>query len=133
MPGCTRLSRFFLIYGSLSAFLSVAFGAFGAHALKATLSEYSLSVFQTANQYHMFHSLALIALSILSVNEHKRYLKICGGAFLAGIILFSGSLYALAISGLSALGVITPIGGLVFLLGWAVLFVYALKASSPSR
>jgi len=122
------MSRFFLISGAVCAFCAVAFGAFGAHALKAILSASSQVTFHTANEYHMWHSLALIALGALGATRpDSKLLTLTGIAFLAGIILFSGSLYGLAISGISILGVITPVGGVAFLLGWASLSMYAFK------
>ncbi|SES18666.1 DUF423 domain-containing protein [Salipaludibacillus aurantiacus] len=119
--------KLFLLLGSLNAFLFVAIGAFGAHALKERLETGGyLETFQTGVQYHMIHALALIAVAILS-----RYLSAtglvhgAGWAFVAGIILFSGSLYALSLTGIRVLGAITPIGGVAFLAGWALLFAAA--------
>ncbi|PYZ91607.1 hypothetical protein CR194_18410 [Salipaludibacillus keqinensis] len=119
--------KLFLLLGSINAFLFVALGAFGAHALKDRLETNGyLETFQTGVQYHMIHALALIAVAILT-----KYLSAtglvhgAGWAFLIGIILFSGSLYALSLTGIRVLGAITPIGGLAFLVGWALLFVAA--------
>jgi len=121
--------RFFLVCGAVSAFISVLLGAFGAHALKAVLSEASLSTFHTANEYQMVHSLALLVLGVMPrSNEGAQLLKFSGSSFLAGIVLFSGSLYCLAITGITFLGAITPLGGLAFLSGWASLVVYAFKS-----
>lgn len=127
------MSRLFLCAGAISGFLSVALGAFAAHALKTSLSTYSLNVFDTATQYHMVHSIALLLVSILlRFSSQSKLLIFSGYAFLSGIIVFSGSLYALAISKISILGAITPIGGLAFLTGWALLFIYALRSTHSS-
>jgi uncharacterized membrane protein YgdD (TMEM256/DUF423 family) len=103
--------------GAVTCFLAVALGAFGAHALRATLeANHARATWNTAVLYHFLHGLALIVLSLHSINRLVCYL------FLAGIALFSGSLYALAATGASWLGPITPVGGLCFLAGWAWLF-----------
>ena len=109
----------FLVLAALNGFLVVALGAFGAHALKAMLSTEMLDVFQTAVQYHMFHLTGLLAVHVL-VRETglTSALLLAGNLFLAGIVLFCGSLYLLAVTGVSALGMITPVGGLCFLAGW---------------
>lgn len=119
--------KLFLLLGSANAFLFVALGAFGAHALKDKLEATGyLKTFETGVQYHMIHAVALIAVAILT-----RYLSAtglvhgAGWAFLIGIILFSGSLYALSLTGIKVLGAITPLGGLAFLVGWALLFAAA--------
>jgi uncharacterized membrane protein YgdD (TMEM256/DUF423 family) len=107
--------------GAASAFLAVAAGAFGAHALKARLAPDLLVIFETGARYHMYHSLGLIAIGVLSLVRPSALLAGAGWAMLAGIVLFSGSLYALALTGVRALGAITPFGGLGFLAGWALL------------
>ncbi len=112
--------RLWLILGAASAFLSVAAGAFGAHALRARLAPDLLTIFETGARYHMYHSLGLIAIGLLSQARPSPLLSGAGGAMLAGILLFSGSLYALALSGVRALGAITPLGGLGFLVGWGL-------------
>ena len=100
--------------------LAVAFGAFGAHALKSRLDDYALGVFQTAVQYHFYHSLALLAVGVIALNQPQTVmLKSSGWLFLIGILVFSGSLYALSITGVRWLGAITPLGGLAFIAGWA--------------
>lgn len=140
------MPKLFLAFGSASAFLSVLLGAFGAHILRDQLSEKSMSAYSTGTEYQMAHSLALILLAIL-FNADKnsgrygsaksgagdKFLNFSGYAFISGIILFSGSLYGLSISGLSYLGAITPLGGTAFLLGWGSLFVYALSTASISE
>jgi len=113
--------KLFLMTGSLFCMLSVMLGALAAHGLKSRLSEYSLGVFKTAAEYQMVHGLALIALAILikwGIN-----LSWAGGFFIAGTLLFSGSLYLLALSGMKWLGPITPLGGLCFIIGWIVILV----------
>jgi uncharacterized membrane protein YgdD (TMEM256/DUF423 family) len=103
-------------------FLAVALGAFGAHTLKSRLSADMTGLWQTAVQYHAWHALALFGLGLLMLHWPERAdLGIAAWLLLAGIVLFSGSLYALALSGVRGLGAITPIGGVAFLAGWAVL------------
>lgn len=122
------MSAFLIVCGAINGLLSVALGAFAAHALKASLSASSLATFYTANEYHMAHSLVLLALGILMRSESSSALiKYSGFAFLAGILLFSGSLYVLSITGIKSLGMITPIGGVGFIVGWALLVAYGWK------
>ena len=122
------MTKVFLLLASASGFLAVTFGAFGAHALRGQLSPRLLDTFETAVEYHFFHSLALIAVAIATKVWPGEVLLRWAGVFLsAGIVLFSGSLYALALSGVRQLGMITPIGGLMFLVGWALLFLFALR------
>lgn len=121
--------KLFLMLGSLNAFLFVALGAFGAHALKPRLEAAGyLETYQTGVQYHMIHALAIIAVAIMiQLFPTSGLLPAAGWSFLIGIILFSGSLYALSLTGISVLGAITPIGGLAFLVGWALLFITAFQ------
>jgi len=119
--------KFGLIAGSLFSMLSVVFGAFGAHYLKNTLNDYSLSVFQTGVLYQFFHSIGIILVVLLSISKDNLNLDLSIWFFTLGIILFSGSLYLLAITGLKWLGAITPIGGFFFILGWMLLFLKSLK------
>jgi uncharacterized membrane protein YgdD (TMEM256/DUF423 family) len=121
----TTGARLFLSAGGFAAFLAVALGAFGAHALKGRLSAEMLAVWHTGVEYHVYHALGLLAVGLVATQvPESALLKWSGGLMLAGIVLFSGSLYALAFSGLSWLGAITPVGGVAFLLAWA-LFVAA--------
>ena len=113
--------RLWIVLGAVNALLSVAAGAFGAHALKARLSPELLTIFETGARYHMYHALGLIAVGLVAQARPSPLLPAAGWAMLAGILLFSGSLYALALSGVRALGAITPLGGLGFLVGWALL------------
>lgn len=109
----------FIIIGSLLAMLSVVFGAMGAHFLKNILDVQALSVFQTASTYQMYHALALILTALsLPYTHHTKMLNIAGWLFLAGIVLFSGSLYGLSLFGIKLLGMLTPVGGMCFLLAW---------------
>jgi uncharacterized membrane protein YgdD (TMEM256/DUF423 family) len=120
----------FLLLGSLNGLIAVALGAFGAHGLKERLSSEMLSVFQTGVQYQMYHALALILVAIVS-NQLSNSVAVhwSGWLFFAGIVLFSGSLYALSLSGVKILGAITPLGGLAFLAGWIMLAWGAFKQS----
>lgn len=109
-------------------FTAVALGAFGAHALKARLGEYT-SVWQTAVLYHMVHALAILALALYA--RHAQHnVNWPAGFFTAGIFLFSGSLYLLSITGIKPLGAVTPIGGLAFLAGWASLAIWAWRQNA---
>jgi uncharacterized membrane protein YgdD (TMEM256/DUF423 family) len=123
------MARLFLIVASASGFLSVALGAFGAHGLKNVLDEKYLAIFQTGVHYQFFHTFALALVAVLLMRGDSGLLRGSGYAFVAGILIFSGSLYALALSRVGVLGAITPLGGLSFLVGWALLFVFALKVS----
>lgn len=107
--------------------LAVVAGAFGAHALKTHLSEEMLQTWKTAVDYHIYHALGLLLIGVLAVVEPSLYLKWPAILLLAGIVLFSGSLYAMALSGIKFLGAITPIGGLSFIAGWIVLLVMVWK------
>jgi len=107
-----------VVSGAVFAFLSIAIGAFGAHGLRDVLNEYGKSIYQTAVLYQIFHSLALIALAIIQNQWQIPRLNISGWSFIAGILIFSGSLYIIAITGFRTLGAVTPVGGLAFLFGW---------------
>jgi len=119
------MDRTFLLIGAVAAFIGVAFGAFGAHALRGRLSPDMLEVFETGVRYQMYHALALLLTAVALARFDGWIVRSAGWLFTAGIILFSGSLYALALSGVRVLGAITPIGGLAFLAGWAFLAVAA--------
>ncbi len=114
------MNRTLLQLGATFMFFGVAFGAFGAHLLKESLSASSLAIWQTAVQYQLIHGVAILALAALP--EHK-VVRISGTLFSVGIGLFSGSLYILAVSGVKWLGAITPLGGLMFLSAWLLLAV----------
>ena len=112
--------RHLVAAGAINMFIAVAAGAFGAHALKHSLSADMLAVWQTAAHYQMIHALGLIAIAILMPRYQTVLLKRAGIIMLLGILIFSGSLYALAISGIRVLGVITPVGGVAFLIAWTM-------------
>lgn len=119
-------AKTFLAIGGIAALLAVALGAFGAHALKNVVPAEMLAVWHTAVEYHLFHALGLLAVGLVAAQlPGSTLLKWSGWLMLAGILLFSGSLYALALSGLSWLGAVTPAGGLAFIAAWT-LFVTAL-------
>ena len=110
---------YFIIIGALFAMLSVALGAMGAHFLKNIIDPQALAIFKTASMYQMYHALALIVTGISISQSYKpKLLTIAGWLFIVGILLFSGSLYGLSILNIRALGMITPIGGLCFMLAW---------------
>ena len=118
--------RVFLLLAALSGFLAVALGAFGAHGLKSKLSALPdaadrLGWWHTGAQYHLAHALALGLVAVLAERRPGGALTVSGWAFLAGTVLFSGSLYLMTLTGVRGLGAVTPIGGLSFLIGWAAL------------
>ncbi|WP_139693900.1 DUF423 domain-containing protein [Sporolactobacillus terrae] len=123
--------KVFIAIGAILAFLSVAFGAFGAHVLKARLTEQNLSIFQTGVQYQMVHALGLILIGILALTVftgQTTLLVWAGWLMTLGVVLFSGSLYALTLSGVRVLGAITPIGGVLFLISWVLVVAAVLRA-----
>jgi uncharacterized membrane protein YgdD (TMEM256/DUF423 family) len=120
------MDRTFLLIGAVFGFLGVAIGAFGAHGLRSRITPEMLAVFEIGVRYQMYHALALILVAAaIGHAGSARLLVIAGWAFAAGIVIFSGSLYALALTGTTVLGAITPIGGLAFLIGWACLAFFA--------
>ena len=119
------MGRTVVALGALSAFVAVAAGAFAAHALKQRLAADLLAVFQTGAQYQMYHALALILVGVLMAQRESQALTSASWLFVAGTLLFSGSLYALALTGVRALGAVTPVGGLCFLAGWIALAIGA--------
>ncbi len=136
-----RVSRLFLILGAFSAAISVAAGAFGAHALRARVEPRLLEVFETAARYQMYHALALIAVSLVLARSGgvtaavlrpppgNSLVVASGWCFVIGTVLFSGSLYAMTFTGVRALGAITPLGGVAFIAGWICLAVAAVRAA----
>ena len=113
----------FISIGSILGMLVVILGAFGAHGLKDVLDDHGKSIYDKAVLYHMFHSIAILVVGIIQKLLPDVELQIVGLCFLFGTIIFSGSLYVLAICGMKWLGMITPIGGLLFILGWFLLFI----------
>lgn len=115
------MSRIFLTLGAINAFLCVALGAFGAHGLKQKLSIEMLAVYQTGVQYHFYHALGLVAVGLVLLHfPNSRWVTLAGWSMLVGIILFSASLYALSLTGIRGLGMVTPLGGVAFLSAWAM-------------
>ena len=115
------MSNLFIGLGALSAFISVAAGAFGAHALKQALDTDMLAVYHTAVEYQFFHSIGLIAIGTLHKVSPRKVHSLAAWTMLAGIIIFSGSLYILSTTGIKWLGMITPLGGIGFLAAWLML------------
>ena len=125
----TTGAKLFLAAGGLAALAAVVLGAFGAHALKSRLSAEMLAVWHTGVEYHVYHALGLLAVGLVATQlPESALLKWSGWLMLAGIVLFSGSLYALALSGERWLGAITPVGGIAFLAAWALFVVAVLRA-----
>jgi uncharacterized membrane protein YgdD (TMEM256/DUF423 family) len=115
------LAQLWLALGALYGLLGVASGAFGAHALKGRLAADAVAVYRTAVEYQFWHALALLAVGMLALQRPATALHVAGAAFALGTLLFSGSLYALALTGMRALGAITPLGGVLLLCGWGAL------------
>ena len=115
------MDRFFFLFGAVAAFIAVALGAFGAHSLKTKLSADMLNIFEIGVRYQMYHALGLIAVAWATTRWPEANLNAAGWAFIVGIVVFSGSLYLLSATDIRWLGAITPIGGLAFLIGWAIL------------
>lgn len=114
--------------GSLFAALGVGFGAFGAHALKSRLSPDDLAIFEVGVRYQMYHALALLALGFIASKMDSNLIKIAGWLYVFGIVVFSGSLYTLVLSGVRTWGAVTPIGGLAFILAWLLVGIAVIKS-----
>lgn len=121
------MSRLFLIIGAVNGGISVACGAFAAHGLSGYLSAAALATFETAARYQMYHALALVAVAGFLTRDTSSALVRAGWSFLIGIVLFSGSLYTLTLTGQTWLGAVTPVGGVAFLAGWALLSFEGLR------
>lgn len=121
--------RSFLLLAAFFGFTGVALGAFAAHGLKARLSSEYLAIFQTGVTYQLIHTLALLAVALLATQLPGRLVGWVGGLFSLGIVLFSGSLYLLTLTGVGKLGIITPLGGVAFLAGWLCLGLAAWRLS----
>lgn len=127
MPTWTKI---FLLLGSLGMLLAVAMGAFGAHGLKKTLTPDLMAVYETAVHYHVYHALGLLVIGLLALHLPASLALRGSGVLMAvGLLLFSGSLYALALSGIRGLGAITPVGGLAFLAAWLLLAIAVVRAN----
>lgn len=123
-----RMTRLFIAIGAVFGLTAVAAGAFGAHALADAVQPDRLDVWRTAAQYQLLHGIALIVVALLGHHLGRRLITLAGGLFVAGVVIFSGSLYALVLTDTSALGAITPIGGVCMMAGWAcVVFAAAMK------
>jgi uncharacterized membrane protein YgdD (TMEM256/DUF423 family) len=123
-----RTAKLFLVLGCIAALLAVAIGAFGAHGLKARIAPELMSVFKTGVEYHFYHALGLILVGLAAFHlPESAYLRGAGWAMLAGIVLFSGSLYLLALTGLGWLGAITPAGGAAFIAAWVLFAIAVVK------
>jgi len=129
-PVAQLQGRTFVIFAAMFGLLGVAAGAFGAHALSARLEPRMLEVFETAVRYQMYHALALFGVAWIYQLTRARSAMIAGWAFVVGIVLFSGSLYAMVFTGVRTLGFITPIGGVGFIAGWAALLLTAVAAKT---
>lgn len=116
-----------LLSGAIFMALAVLLGAFGAHALKKILLPDMLAIYQTAVQYQFYHALGLLAVGIIGLYYPSKWIRWSGILLVAGIVLFSGSLYVLSLSGIKTLGAITPIGGISFVIGWIFLAVGIVK------
>lgn len=124
------MAKLFLVIGALAAMLAVVLGAFGAHALRARLTPDLLAIYQTAVQYHFWHALGLLIIGIAAIHmPAASLLKWAGWAMFAGMVLFSGSLYVLAITGVRWLGAVTPFGGAAFIVSWALLAIAVARGS----
>ncbi|MFD1852232.1 DUF423 domain-containing protein [Oceanobacillus bengalensis] len=119
--------KVFLLLGVLNGFIAVAFGAFGAHGLEGRLSASQLETWNTAVQYQMFHTMALFVTGLLLMKFDSSSLNWAGWLFFIGIILFSGSLYIYATTAIKTFAMITPIGGIAFLVGWVLIGIAVLK------
>jgi uncharacterized membrane protein YgdD (TMEM256/DUF423 family) len=128
------VDRTFLLIGAVTGFLGVALGAFGAHGLRARLTTEMLAVFETGVRYQMYHAFAILFVALAAARFDGWLIRAAGWSFVVGILLFSGSLYALALGGPSRLGIITPLGGVAFLAGWVFLALVALVLTgAPTR
>ena len=121
----------FLVLGSLFGLLAVIIGAFGAHGLENNLTEYALARYHTGVEYQFYHVMALLILGVIvsPLSTIPSLIQYSGIAFTVGILLFSGSLYLYALTGIAKFGMVTPIGGIAFIVGWICLLIYAIKSA----
>ncbi len=127
-----QMARWWLLIGSVAGFLGVAGGAFGAHALKARISEQMLANFDTGSRYLLAHAVALLIVGVLSSRDGVGDLTVVGGAFTVGMVFFTGSLWLMALTSMRWLGAITPIGGTALLVGWVALGLAAARGQLGS-
>ncbi len=125
------MDRFFFVAGSISAFVGVAAGAFGAHALREKLTPELFNAFEVGVRYQIYHALAMLAVAWAAAHWPSSNVAVAGWLFIAGTILFSGSLYALSLTGLRLFGLVTPVGGVLFLGGWLYGGWVVLRANVP--
>ena len=124
-----RLAKLFLTIGAIAMLWAVALGAFGAHTLKSQIAPDLLAVYHTGVEYHFYHSLGLLAVGLAAQRlPDSNWLRASGWLMLAGIVIFSGSLYLLAVTGVRAFGAVTPIGGVAFMLAWVMFAVAVVKS-----
>lgn len=121
----TGMDKTLIFVGAVMGGLGVAIGAFGAHGLRGRLTPEMLAVFETGVRYHLYHALAIVITGALMSRLEGRAVVVAGWSFTAGIVIFSGSLYALALSGVTILGAVTPLGGVAFIVGWIALAIAA--------
>lgn len=121
------MSKTILMTASILLALAVAIGAFGAHGLKSHVSAEMLQTYKTGVEYHFYHALGLLLIGVLAMSMPSAYLKWSAFSLIIGILLFSGSLYIMAVTGIKWLGAITPLGGISFIVGWIILFVAVWK------
>lgn len=127
------VARLFILLGSVNAALAVILGAFGAHMLKARLSPEMLNVYQVGSHYHFYHAIGMLVVGLLAAQIHNdAAVQLSGFLMLGGIVLFCGSLYLLAVTGLTWLGAVAPLGGLAFIAAWVVLAVAVLRATTST-
>jgi len=131
MESLPAASRRLVVTGGICALLAVVFGAFGAHAVRGMITPDLFAAYQTGAQYQFYHALGIIAIGIVSAfPPTRRCIQIAGWLMLAGIVLFSGSLYLLALTGVRLLGAVTPLGGIAFIAAWATFVVSLLRDKS---
>lgn len=127
----TSVARLFIALGSINAALAVILGAFGAHILKTRLSPEMLQVYHVGSQYHFYHAIGMLLIGALATQfQNNGALRLSGFLMLAGIVLFSGSLYVLAVTGATWLGAVAPLGGLAFIAAWVVLAIAVLRPAT---
>ena len=127
------MHRRFLILAGLLGFLGVLLGAFGAHGLKSRIEPAMLETFEVGVRYHLVHAVALLVVALMSQQQSCSCIKVAGWSFTVGIVIFSGTLYVLAVTGMKWLGAITPIGGVAFMVGWIALLVAGVRVKKEGN